>query len=518
MKILTAQQIRKIDELTIKNTPISSFQLMERAATAAFSWIYDFILNSKYRYNIVVVCGPGNNGGDGISISRRLIFNGFDTKVFVISQGKLSKDCKSQLDILAQYTKSIKFIKSQDDVAKLEEVLNPPILLIDAIFGTGLKESPTDVFASVINTINRFKLKYSSNLLNSQFVVISIDIPSGLFCDDNSNNKGPIIQADFTLSFQIPKLCFFLPYSGKFVNQWILLPIGLLDDAIESENTNYYCITPQVIRSFLRGRSLWSHKGTYGHTLLIGGSIGKGGAIIMAGKAAAKVGSGLTTIRAPQYLVSSIASIAPECMVSPDSDNFIVSDIPPLKNFTSIAIGPGLGVYPQTKSVVKKLIYESSAPLVFDADALNILAEEKTWLEFLPPNTILTPHPGEFKRLFGTFASEEEELSFIQNFSVKKNVIIVLKRRHTLIALPNGKCFFNTTGNPSLAKGGSGDVLTGVIAGLISRGYPPHEAAMLGTFLHGLASDIFAKENNPETLLPLDIISYLTIAFNYILY
>ncbi len=532
MKILRGEQIRRADEFTIMHEPISSIELMERAATSAYRKIRELLKSLDGSFRIVVVCGPGNNGGDGLVIARKLHTDGYMPVVFLVSTGKLSSDCKYQVDVFKKLSPYFVMIESSDALVFIEDALKAKIpenaslfktlniesyhsfpfscadvIVIDALFGTGLNKEPQSIFSEVIHLINRMKE------INEKIKVISIDIPSGLFCDDNSSNKGPVVMADYTLTFELPKMSFFLPSRAKFVGDFHIIPIGILPEAIEREDSNMFFITGEMVRKMLKKRKQWSHKKNYGHSLIIGGCYGKGGAIIMSAIGCVCSGSGLTSLLIPSYLVNAVYSVLPEVMIKPDKHDKLITDVPDLTEYTCIGIGPGLGTYEESVSVVKEVISRCKCPLVLDADALNILAMHKELINELPENSILTPHTGEFRRLFGTTATDEEELKKQVEFSVKHRIIIIHKRKYTVITHPDGRIYFNSSGNAALAKGGSGDLLTGMITGLISRGYTPGEASIIATYLHGFISDMFVQEGHEDSFLPAHTKSLISMAF-----
>ena len=498
MKILTADQQRLLDSYTIVHEPISSIDLMERASKACYEKIV-----SQYNdnYEFVVFCGVGNNGGDGLAISRLLFLSGFKVKVFIVSfSDKCSPDFivnKSRLlDIGLNFTEI-------NDASDLEFNFFSNTILIDAIFGTGLSRPIMGISAQVIKKINLLQLK-----------VISIDIPSGLFCEDNSeNNPENIINACQTFTFQAPKLSFLFPENDPFVGHWEVLDIGLDINFINSLPSNYFYISPGFIKSIYKKRNKFSHKGTFGHALVIAGSKGKIGAAHLAANACLRAGAGLLTIHIPGHAVNILQTSLPEAMLSIDNEVDMFSECPKLELYSSIGVGPGLGTEKISANALKQLIQTTKIPLVIDADALNILSENKTWLSFLTPNSVLTPHPKEFERLFGKTDNSYERLKLAKEMAFRFQVYIVLKGAHTLVVSPNGNCFFNSTGNPGMAKAGSGDVLSGIITSLIAQGYSSLQASVFGVFIHGLSGDIAAATNSMEAMMASDIIANLGRAF-----
>lgn len=393
-------------------------------------------------------------------------------------------------------------VKSKADFQAIDE----DDILVDAIFGSGLTRPVSGFIGETIDHFN-----------NNAAVKIAVDIPSGLFADKHSDpKKGKIVRADYTLSFQMPKLAFLLPENDQFVGEWHILDIGLSPDFINQTATNNFLMKKRDITPMLHQRKKYDHKGTYGHALLIAGSYGKMGAAILAAKACLRSGVGLVHAHIPKagYEIMQIAT--PETMLSIDRYDYYFSEVPKLEIYTAIGIGPGLGMERQSQMALKVLIQESSTPIIFDADALNILAENKTWLAFLPAGSILTPHPKEFERLVGKWQDDFEKRQMLRNFSTKHNVYIVLKGANSAICFPDGNVYFNSTGNPGMATAGSGDVLTGIITGLLAQGYSSGQAAVMGVFLHGTAGDLAKKQKGMEALIAGDILENIGPAFKKI--
>ncbi len=343
---------------------------------------------------------------------------------------------------------------------------------------------------------------------------MAVDIPSGLFADKTSvHSKAVIFQADYTLGFQFPKLAFLLPENEQFVGEWHVLNIGLSPKYIVETATPYYYLNHHFVSSLIKPRSKFSHKGNLGHVLMIAGDETKMGAAILSSKAALRVGAGLVTLHHPAPAKSLVSVAVPELMSSPDKDDISFTTLPDLAKFTHIAIGPGLGTRTQTAKALKLLIQQLNTPLVFDADALNILAENKTWLSFLPKGSILSPHIGEFNRLVGETKNDFDRLEKAISFAKKHEIYLILKGAHTIIASPTAQVFFNSTGNAGMATGGSGDVLTGMIVGLLAQNYSPINAAILGVYLHGLSGDFAAEKKGMESLIAGDIIDNIGRAY-----
>jgi ADP-dependent NAD(P)H-hydrate dehydratase / NAD(P)H-hydrate epimerase len=497
MKILSAAQMREADAFTISNEPIASIDLMERAAAACAKRIAETTPESA-RY--LVFCGKGNNGGDGLAIARLLHTNKRSAEVFVVEHSEnASADFSINLRLLANETK-VRVTHIRD---KKELVIErgQETIIIDALLGTGLSKPVQGLLSDVIDHINL-----------SGAPVIAIDVPSGLFCDEKPAHKS-IIRAATTLTFQRPKFTFFFADFAPYVGEFEVLDIGLNEAYMESLPSDHFYLEEAEIRQLLRPRARFSHKGTYGHALLLAGSAGKAGAAVMAARACLRAGAGLLTVQQPAACVSVMQTAVPEAMVSIDEDPDRVTGFPKNTAFDAIGIGPGIGTANETAQVLKQLIQNAQTPMVLDADALNILAQNKTWLSFVPPLTVLTPHPKEFDRLAGAHSSDFERLRSCCDFAQKYKVLVVLKGARTAIVRPDRKVFFNSTGNAALAKGGSGDVLTGMILGLLAQDYAPEHAAMIGVFVHGRAADLYVEQKSEHSMLAGDIIELLPAAF-----
>jgi len=499
MKILSAAQIKELDQYTIEHEPIKSIDLMERAATACVKRIVTLVNQST---PIFVFCGKGNNGGDGLAISRLLHEKNYHvTTVIIHHSEKFSNDAQLNYERLLE--KNTKNVIEISDGEKLNAVaLNGDSVIIDALLGTGLNKEVEGVLADCIDFIN------------SKFQrVISVDVPSGLFIDKTSVNNKHVVNASLCLTFQIPKLSFLFPENKMAVPEFEILDIGLNQDKIRNASSTYFYSTIQDIKTLVRKRSKFSHKGSYGHALLLAGSRGKSGAAVIAAKSCLRSGAGLITVHSNKDSTTAINFHLPEAMTSEDADAEQISELIKTENFDAIAFGPGTGTSEGTQLVLKKMLQYYAGSLIIDADGLNILSENKTWLNFLPPDTILTPHPKEFERLVGKCSDDFERLSSLKSLSIKHRIIVILKGAHTAIAMPDGNVFFNSTGNAGLAKGGSGDCLTGIILGLLARGYNAPQAALIATFVHGLAADLCKKEMSMESILITDVIEQLPKAF-----
>lgn len=498
MKILSAEQIKVCDAFTIKNEPIASIDLMERAAMACIKHI---VKNASIDSEFLIFCGKGNNGGDGLAIARFLIKRNYSVKVYVINHSEnASEDFSTNLERLKELKPEVVFnIDKEEDLKPIE--ITASTLVIDALLGTGLNKPLSGIIASLVNFIN-----------DSKIFVISIDIPSGLYADKPNDNTDVIVQSSITLSFQFPKLSFLMPQNGIYVPEFEVLDIGLDKTFIHNIFTPHYYITKSDLQPLLKQRAKFSHKGKYGHALLVAGAYGKMGASVIAAKACLRSGAGMLTVQTPKKGIDILQTSIPEAMVNPDANEELISELPNMDKITAVGIGPGIGTEAVTESVIKKLL-NYTLPIVFDADAINILANNKTWLSFLAPDTILTPHVKEFDRLTQKHINDFERLESAKQFAIKHRCILVLKSAYTQTVMPDGNVFFNSTGNAGLAKGGSGDTLTGIILGLLARGYTPPQAALIGVYIHGSAADACLKKIHIESLLATDVIAKLPKAF-----
>jgi ADP-dependent NAD(P)H-hydrate dehydratase / NAD(P)H-hydrate epimerase len=498
MKILPIEKIREADAYTIAHEPVSDIDLMERAAQELCDWISAEVSPER---KILIFCGMGNNGGDGFALARLLCGRGFVPEVFVVRYSEtMSPSCQTNYERAKQITKlRISELTDQDNIPEIER----ETVIVDALFGSGLTRPVKGLAGKVIRQINA-----------SGSDVIAVDVPSGFFCDQsNAGNEGEIVRACNTLTFQFPKLGFLFPENDTYVGQWEVLDIGLHPGFIEKVEVENYYILSHHCYPMLRSRKRFAHKGTFGHGLLIAGSYGKMGSAVLAAEAALRAGAGLITAHIPYIGNTVLQTAIPEVMLSIDENEKVFSRHPSLDIYHAIAIGPGIGTDPKTVQALKLLIQDAGIPLIFDADAINILSENKTWLSFIRPNSIFTPHIKEFERLVGKSANDFERNKKQREFSVRYGVFVVLKGGHTSITTPDGTCWFNSTGNPGMATGGSGDVLTGILLGHSAQGYSSHETSILGVFIHGLAGDLAARKYGQEALIAGDIIRNLGKSF-----
>lgn len=493
IKILSAEQTRQADNFTIDHEPILSIDLMERASLAFVSW---FISKFSPVHSVHIVCGTGNNGGDGLAVARMLSEKTYRVHTYVVGDPQSgSEDFKVNFD----RTGPVHLIKGTNDLPKAQQ----NDIIVDAIFGSGLSRPVTGVHQQAVEALNA-----------AASVKIAIDIPSGLMADGPS--KGAIFQADYTVSFQQPKLAFFFPENGRYVGDWNIVDIGLDKHFINQQVSSHFALSPPDVKRLLKARSKYDHKGTFGKALIAAGSYGKMGAAVLAARAAMRSGTGLLTLYTPVCGYQIIQTAVPEAMVITDAHERELSESPLLSGYDAVGIGPGIGKSALTLNSMGKLLKLAEVPLVIDADGLNLIAENRELLQILPQGSILTPHPAEFKRLVGHWHDDFERLEIQKAFSKEYGVIVLLKGAHSSVTVPSGEVYFNMTGNPGMATGGSGDVLTGMITALLAQGYTPEISCMAAVFVHGLAGDIAAEEKGQISLIASDIVEKIPEAFKKI--
>ncbi|HEX5172388.1 MAG TPA: NAD(P)H-hydrate dehydratase [Cyclobacteriaceae bacterium] len=496
LKILNTGQIRALDAYTIEHEPILSIDLMERACRAFVSWFVErFDVSNK----VGIVCGTGNNGGDGLGVARLLFEWGYPVKVWIV---------KGSVPESIDFASNLKKISNHVEVNEITTAADRGLfhdrdVLIDAIFGSGLSRPAEGIYSQAIQCLNETKA-----------CRVAIDIPSGLMADAHS--KGSIVNADFTASFQLPKLAFFMPENYRYTGEWFLVDIGLKKSFIKEATSDHFFLQRKDIKRIKKIRKKFDHKGNYGRAMLIAGSYGKMGAAVLASRAAMRSGPGLLTVHVPQCGYQILQSSVPEAMVSVDEKEDSFSVVPDTTQMDVVGIGPGIGQHKDTGEAFGKLLKTSAKSMVIDADALNILSANPDFQKMLPPDSILTPHPKEFERLSGIWRDDFERLDKLKQLAAKLNAVIVLKGAYSTIASPDGKIYFNGTGNPGMATGGSGDVLTGILTGILAQGYSPIETAIMGVYLHGLAGDLAAIENGMDGLIASDLIEFLPKAFKAI--
>ena len=494
MKIFSADQIRNCDNFTIKTEPISPINLIERASETCVDWL---VAHFQLKDNYYLFCGNGNNGGDGLAIARMLYLKGFNVKIF------LDLETPSQIEEVQINLKKVRDISGIDilDFSELENFnFEENGVVIDAIFGTGLHRKVDGKYAKILQFLNIVQLPK-----------VSIDIPSGLFSDHIFDENVVVFKTDYTLSFQFWKKCFLHPETGNFCGKIHILDIRLSNDFIENETSSDFVIDENLIHSIYKPRNNFSNKGTFGKTLIIAGSFGKMGAAVLAAKSALKSGSGITTILSPKCGYEILQTTCPETMFISGGENCI-DELRVEKDFT-LGIGPGLGTDDRTEKALFKFLESYRKPIILDADALNLLARNTENLKLIPKNSILTPHPKEFERLFGKTENSFKRLELARNKSAELGIYIILKDHYTQIITPEKEVYYNITGNSGMAKGGSGDALLGIITSLLAQNYSPKDAAILGVWLHGKAGDFAAEKFSKEAMLPTDLIDELGNVF-----
>ena len=499
MKIFTTAQIRELDKYTIEHEPIASLDLMERAARVLTQVV---VQEWTVATPIVIFAGPGNNGGDALAMARMLSEQNYQVSVYLFNiSGHLSADCAANKQRLLDTKLAKNFVEVSTEFDP--PVLDSNTLVIDGLFGSGLNKPLAGGFASLVKYINASPSK-----------VVSIDVPSGLMTEDNAYNvRANIIRANMTLTLQHPKLSFLFPENQQFVGQLRVLDIKLSKEGIEKIEASFTMIEESDVRERLLIRSPFAHKGQMGTALMIAGCYGMAGAAVLATKACLRAGVGKVVVNSPRRNIPILQTAIPEAVVRSGSEETIFAETIDTDDYQAMGIGPGLGQSEQTAIALIAQLRRTQCPIVADADAINILANHRAWLQQLPKEIILTPHPKELDRLEGHSADTYERITKACNLAERLKGYVILKGHHTAICCPDGHVMFNTTGNAGMATAGSGDVLTGILTGLLARGYKPQDACIVGVYLHGLAGDLAAKEIGEESLIAGDIIQYIGKAF-----
>lgn len=494
MKILNSQDIHAVDMATCESQKISSIELMERAALqVSIELISRFLPSQRF----VVMAGPGNNGGDALAVARMLMEQGYrHVEIFLFNvTGKLSHDCDEE-------RKKLIMIDGVDFTEVTRE-FTPPYLcendvVVDGLFGSGLNQPLQGGFVAVSRYINE-----------SGAYVVSIDLPSGLFGEWNAEvNRRDIIHANLTLAFQLPRLSFFFRESAPVLGEWKLLDIDLDEEKIKDTPTDFYVIDEHNVASLLHSRDPFSAKRDYGSTLVFAGRYGMMGAAVMCAQAVLRAGAGLVTVHSPHCGMPILQTAFPEAMFEPDRNEHYITEMKLRHQHQAVVAGPGIGTNDATITALQDLLQHATMPLVLDADALNCIAIRPALLTMLPSKTIITPHVGEFDRLFGEHSSDESRLRTAIDMARQYNIIIVLKGHYTAVVRPTGRVYFNKTGNAGMATAGAGDVLTGIIAAFLSQGYKPEHASTIGIYVHGLAGDMAAGKYGQFGMVATDIVKY----------
>lgn len=500
MKIFNSAQIHELDNYTIEHEPITSIDLMERAAKAL-----SFAICEQWptMVPVVVFAGPGNNGGDALAVARLLAIKGYQVSVYLFNiHNHLSPDCavNRQRAIDSHQLHSFNEITLNFDPPHLDK----DTLVVDGLFGSGLNKPLAGGFASLVKYINA-----------SPCEVVSIDLPSGLMTEDNTYNiHANIIRADLTLTLQQKKLAMLMADNQQYIGRLRVLDIRLSPEFISQTKARYTVIEENDIRRLLLPRDDFAHKGDMGTAMIIAGSYGMSGAATLAAKACLRSGAGKVYVHTPKVNSPILQTTVPEAVMSIDKEETYFSQPVNTADFSALGIGPGLGKHENSAIAMIAQVRGSQCPVVLDADAINILANHRAWIQQLPQGVILTPHPAEFDRLSGTGSSGcYDRLMKAADMAQHYGIYILLKGHYSALCQPDGDITFNSTGNSGMATAGSGDVLTGMITGLLARGYQQREACLVGMYLHGLAGDMAAKDLGKESLMAGDLIRYLPKAF-----
>ena len=498
MNIYTASEMKRLEALAMDYGGLRPMDLMERAANELFNEIRCI---KDVNTPVKVFAGPHNNGGDALAVSRLLSKEGYDVEVFLFNtSGHMSEECATQRDLLITTCTEVAFHEIQ---AKFDL---PPLsqndLVIDGLFGIGLNAPLPGGYALLVKYINA-----------SQATIVSIDIPSGMMCEDNTATfHSQIIRADYTLSLQGVKPAFLMRDCQPYLGKCKILDIGIESLGVPRLATLYTLSTPQQVKPLLKYRDPFGNKGTFGHGLLIAGSYGMAGAAVIAAQAAMKSGMGKLTVHTPSVNNTILQTSVPQAIIHNDEDSMAFTSPEVSADYQAVAIGPGLGTQAQTATAMMNQMSHSTTPLVIDADALNILEEPKGWLQQIPKNSILTPHPKEFERLFGATENDFQQLNKAREEARSLQIYLILKNHFTAICCPNGHIHFNTTGNSGMATAGTGDALTGILLSLLAQGYDPESACRLGCYLHGSAGDLAADKLTEEGMTVMDLVNEIPYA------
>lgn len=503
MKLFSTQDIKKIEKYTIEEEQITSLDLMERASSAiACEIISRYLPNRKF----IIFAGHGNNGGDALAVGRMLVEQGYHIEVFLFNIGGniLSEECEVNRNRLRDM--------GIEDFTEITGAFNPPYIdpkdvVIDGLFGSGLSRPLTSGYASLVRYINE-----------SGAEIVSIDVPSGLYGDWNSeNSRNNIVNADLTLAIQFPRLAFFFSENAEFIGEYKVLDIELSSEAIRSRKTDMFVVEKDDIKRIVKPRDPYSNKYDYGSLMLVAGSYGMMGAAVIASRAAMRSGCGLVGVHAPLCGMTVMQSSVPEVLFDADKHEIVTKGLEFKRKYSSIAIGPGIGTNALTVDALEHFLINANSPCVLDADALNCIKERPSLLNNIPIKSIITPHTGEFDRLFGKFYSDEMRLKKALDIAKLYSIIIVLKGHHTIVVRPDGKLYINDNGNSGMATAGSGDALTGIIGSLMAQGYIPEISSVAGVFIHGLAGDIAAKKIGKFGMIASDIVDAIPAAMSEII-
>ncbi|MEM6718096.1 MAG: NAD(P)H-hydrate dehydratase [Bacteroidota bacterium] len=496
MKIYSAAQIYEAIHRTIEKNQITSIDLLEFAGTQLFNWFHTRMHGAQVPIHIY--CGIGNNGGLGLVLGRQLLHHGYNVHVYVVNfSDKRTKEFLVNYDRIKEFKVWPRLLNSGEELPEMQK----EDIIVDAVFGIGLNRETAPWVKDVIKYINA-----------SKAYTVSLDVPSGLYPDHGPEDKEAVITSNFTLTSQAPKLSFFLPETGIYMQQWEAIDIGLDQEYLHTTDTEVQLIDKFEILPLYIPREKYAHKGTYGHSLIVGGSYGKIGAVTLASSACLRVGAGLVTAFIPECGYTVLQTSLPEAMVICDAEAKHISTIEYDIEPKAIGIGIGMGTADATVKALEAFLQKSNHPLVIDADALNILAANTKLLQYVPKHSILTPHPKELERLIGTWEDDFDKLQKAKAFAKEYNIVIIIKGAHT-VTIYDGYMYINNTGNPGMATAGSGDVLTGMLTGLLSQGYDSLKAALFGVYLHGKAGDIALSGLGYQALTASDIVDFIGDAY-----
>ena len=497
MKILSSQQLYEADKITTEKQGISSVDLMERAATQIFNWLHQRMQGAQVPIHIF--CGIGNNGGDGLALGRLLIENGYVVKSYVANfSDKRSPSFLTNYDRYKNVTRAWPVLMTcKNDFPPMA----PEDIIIDALFGIGINRPPEGWVKQLIQYINSHRA-----------FTLSIDMPSGLYPEKPIEDPEAIIKPNHTLTFQTPKLSFFLPESGPYVTFFEMLDIGLDPEYMYTVPALAELIAKPEAQQFYKQRNKYAHKGNFGHALVVAGSYGMMGAAVLSTKATMRIGAGRVSSFVPECGYTIMQTTVPEAMVLTDENPKTITKVTYDFMPDAMAVGMGMGNGKETVAALRGLLKQVACPILLDADALNCIAKTKTLLKLIPQSAILTPHPGELERLIGAWDNDYDKIEKTKAFSKKYNVIIIIKGANT-ITISGDEMYVNTTGNPGMATAGSGDVLSGIITGLVSQGYDPLMASVFGIYIHGSAGNIASTQLGFEAMIASDLLDYLGDAF-----
>ena len=492
MKLFTNDEIRAIERYTIEQEGVSLAELIERVAEGVTDEVC-----ARWRSDkpTIIFAGPGNNGADALATGRLLCHHGFRPEIYLFNIGgnKLSADCAAQRDRLLAEHPDVMFTEVTKSFNMPQ--LHANYLVIDGLFGSGLNEELKGGFKVLVQNVN-----------DEKATVVSIDLPSGMFGDWNPHivNRDTV-HATLTLAIQFPRLCFFIPDNAELIGEWKVIDIGLSEQAISQSPVNFCLVEKRDVRHRLHHRKEFCSKADFGSAILYAGSYGMMGAAVLSASGALRAGLGKLTVCAPKCGYTILQTSVPEAMYHYNRGEMNIVDIRPERSFSAIGVGPGIGTHELTVMALEDFLASINQPVVLDADALNCIAIKPSMLNTIPVLSVLTPHAGEFDRMFGPQTSGEARLRTAIEKAKYYNIFIILKGHYTAIVRPDGKVYFNSSGTPALATPGSGDVLTGILLAMLAQGYPAELASIIAVYIHGLAGELAASEHGEYGVLAGDI-------------